>query len=1688
MADDATATIQDAFRELQRELINIVQVLKEDRESQGPLLLSQLAQTPSLEILRDNFKQLLGKLPRRRESRDAILSGKINILDDEYTLNKDFQEIVLQVADGLDLDELEAAKLVILSRDDENILGRPLRECAVIRFHTQRNTLLNCILLLLQLSKEEDELLAEDVGDGLGYLGQYVSENILRENLPGITNQPPQPRFVHTCTASMRDIRTWLQNLSEQVASASVLGRVGDEQFQRLLEVTYVGLIQQHEHLSVILCYAIEKHVAIENDFVNFIQDLKQMNRYESCTIHLIPVLGSYITIFGSTEGSGNVEQARRLNQLVCQPDDNARPLPFLNAAIRAWWIAEYSGWYMEDAAGSGLPGVDVDEEDKQRSRQFAEALKDGAFDFMLAVVADVRATEWEDSARKYLRQWLRKRTPPLPPDTIPFSTSLQGRLAAKLETFVDAFISNMPDVLRRLKIEEDEQRQTNQAQEQDYDLERFLLIIAYSFEGRPEAADGFWGDPENNLAGFLQWASRRATTPVQAAFCEMLQSLSEDPESATAAHEFLLDEGHQIRKPLSITWTHITSELEYFVNKSREKPTAAQANVRGTGKFNTEQAETEPEFATMLQSYLRLMAKLASQSEIARIYLLGQPSAKLVELLFHIISSQVTSRIRACTFGALGSLLSRKSLAQNHGMWEYLEACLSGSYLPPTTNKALASAAGSPHSSIFMEALFQEMSPHVDDASAFIQFLISLTTLPGESGRLNDALPYPEDLGASTRMRPGIEPYIDFALGHMFSVRAQEVPEAVQQRVLRLCCLDLALTCVSSFNEDLIIFNNNTTINVDSAIQSGSLENYVTLHPFARVMEWMYDSRFMKGILDTIHQNAKDIEKTPQDSPLINSVIRAVQLVSKALDLQATYFEVVRKMVKPQARAQSRSPYTPTSNGAYASIEDGLMSNMVLMSDLGTYCGIGHPELTLASLKLLEKISSSPRAISAWNTGSSRQIHRNKAIMALEEHGDAAIIAGSFISEFKYPLDFRKKDDSPDYKTKTYILDFIYSCLQASPDRPTIAHLFLGFRCGANTLEIEPDGLFHKEASLFHALLPVVLGLPSKDEEGSMQTWLINLKYKVMRILRILWSSPLSASIVLEDLRENDFVFHILMQGLVAQQSLVWDGNEALGPDFLTYPAAEGYVDYLSIRAMALEYITRELCSVSRGRTPALKRRVFDALGGQIRADGLEVIPVSSVFEFQDSSPQESLFAAAPPDIRMYGEHELRPCLDEDDDSIRIYNLDKVREILLLKRNEARKSGQLVLQQDVIAMDAEEESLLLYLRYLNRFAQVKSRSLKVLTNWTKLLMVMTDCNDFKGTNKVSFILQTLQATLPSLELYSSENPSAALELAKLAKVLVFELDFAATTSTDKQSKAVENLTSDKLFQLLQVCLSAIAKWAGNQELRAVYYSICYRHLTGLVDHGQGVSLSLRKTTRTIRAFGEKLLNVICDDAFGGDAACQSAALILLGTLVQLGKQENDNFVVEALNRLNFIGILVDSLRGVLVEWEEVDRTGDSDQQNYLNAKLALLLQLCQTREGAKNVLHANLFRTIQQSGLFSADPELQVDSTDSRGLQRHYTLLVNVARIIGAAIVSRGSHNVLQGRRFLTEHRMLVMHVLKRSAGIGAGGGKTEALLSERVDELAEAFMVVITATGFLEFEGGSLDEDKRPAPMVFH
>ncbi|KAG7144702.1 Nucleoporin like protein [Verticillium longisporum] len=211
--------------------------------------------------------------------------------------------------------------------------------------------------------------------------------------------------------------------------------------------------------------------------------------------------------------------------------------------------------------------------------------------------------------------------------------------------------------------------------------------------------------------------------------------------------------------------------------------------------------------------------------------------------------------------------------------------------------------------------------------------------------------------------------------------------------------------------------------------------------------------------------------------------------------------------------------------------------------------------------------------------------------------------------------------------------------------------------------------------------------------------------------------------------------------------------------------------------------------------------------------------------------------------------------------------------------------------------------------------------------------------------------------------------------------------------------------------------------------------------------------------------YGERLISIICDDAYGSEPDSQTAAMILLNALVNFSRAEDSPHVIETLNRLNFIGIVIDSLRN-----------------------LALLLQLAQTRIGAKYILHANLLRALELSGLFAADPELQSDRAKPRALEKHYELLAKATHIIGAAIVCRGASYVGQGQKFLTDHRMLVTHTLKRSAGIGAAEGG-DSPLEAWIEELAEGFVVLIAATGFLEHDNQTMPETRRDTgPSLFH
>lgn len=196
-------------------------------------------------------------------------TGKITVDDEEYAINADFQEITLQLADELDLDEVDSAKLLLDSQDDLRTLGRPLLECGVIRFHQQRKYLLDCMRICIEIASGDDEEL-ENLQE---IFGSYVTENVYN----GGTD------IVSRCMASMQEVKNWLQKLADRVTTANVVyaGAAPRLPNHEMVEFSRISLLQQHELLALIMASAIDKRHAKAADFQNLLKFLQKVDRYD---------------------------------------------------------------------------------------------------------------------------------------------------------------------------------------------------------------------------------------------------------------------------------------------------------------------------------------------------------------------------------------------------------------------------------------------------------------------------------------------------------------------------------------------------------------------------------------------------------------------------------------------------------------------------------------------------------------------------------------------------------------------------------------------------------------------------------------------------------------------------------------------------------------------------------------------------------------------------------------------------------------------------------------------------------------------------------------------------------------------------------------------------------------------------------------------------------------------------------------------------------------------------------------------------------------------------------------------------------------------------------------------------------------------------------------------------------------
>lgn len=1589
---------------------------------------------------------------------------------------------------------MECARLLLEAQSDADELDRSPIVSAMMRFHSRRQYLLESLRMAFETSIDGGDLETENTNEEEEQQGIAENESQIQIMFGNLKNEvldvsrhpmTSSSGYWAKCLTTLQEIEAGLQKVADRILRASVLGQNLSKDEEQIMNHERDTLLIQHESLSLIAVFLVQQGSVSEPDqFRQVLNRLKTFDKHDLILLHYLPIILSLTVHFGSSGATCPEPETRALHKFITDPADTEK---WANRnvcrAVRAWWIAEYKSRFTDGADGQ-------DPTSSPDTILMLECLREGGLQFMLSVAQDVRSKDWHDHSKLQLTSFLLRGFTVLSPDSLTPAPHFEKELMEGFQSFIEDFISNMPDALRQLKFEEDEQRRLlrsryqNNTAEYSYDLDRFLTIIAYAYQESFDAAKSFWVDTEGNLYGFLQWAAKRQTTPRVAAFCEMLRSLSEGEQCAEFAHAFLLEEGTpmagKVRRTASLSWSQIFSELQFYAQQTKDRQTPILTQVSA----GYEPAQTvEPESSIMLECYLRLITHLCKYSGNARAWLLANENQPLPQLLFQLITTSNDGRVRAWCLTAMASLLEEKSSAVGDSIWQKLDhwihTGLSSSQNPSRTT-------ASQNTTRSERLVLELLATGFEEPNGFVSLLNALIFRTTNDDGLDDQLPFPETLGAPYRM-PGVSMYVDFVLGRVFADKTLSLADTHQLNLMRLNCLHFIYNVLTSFNEDLVIIANTSNVEVETFIKTSSLGAYVNLHPFSRVMEWLHEDKCLDALFAAARQDVEKVNHASSNSPLICSLVLAIEAMSLIIKLQPMYFDVVKPFIRRGEQSDK-----PVSRSPVPSFEEAVLKRLDLVVDLGLYCGLGHPRLTLASLTLLEQLASSRKLSAPPNQLVGGRTDRNKLITILEKDDEILRISRTMTSAMA--IDPRELESGPEaegYSIKSGIISFLKKTLSATPDRPNLAHLMLGFGCKPNEITIEDHQSFATGNNLFFAIGRLAIEYPDFDG-SSFMAWSSNIREACIEILRIAWRTPLSSSLVLAQLRESDYGYLQAIKQIVIGPNTLWDGLTMADPQFMITSSAVALRNLLKQRTAFFDYFAREIRVAKASGSDTRLHRLQSSLLGATQMPGRPAVPNPHIFELFDFMELE--FSTCPQfgQTELFEEAHFSACITEQTSFGAVYDLSRAEELILLRKNGFMKSraptsasNELIKvdEQEMNAFDDAARDALFSLVARNQWRELAIAHAETLRLWIRLMVVMVQSCDMNDSHRTAFINQAYQLLVPKFKKAVASNQTTAFEIGNLLLVLLKangakpELSDASHRASKNGASSVNRSTrrsishmdgvNDVEYDVFRSALNAITSSGTTLEFRELCYQICCQYLRTASRDAPSGSLRRRNILRGIKLVSERLMDIVCDDAYNSHNRSGIGALLLLEALVAISATDAPRLLLDGLDRLNFVAILVDSIKQIPVDLRQAPPSGISLVLGYHNACLALLLRLSQTRGGSISVFNAGLFPAVRESEIFSADPDVGLEMDNSEALKNFFDLMLSVLRIINSVILKHQSEQTLAlAQKFISENRNSIVGTLKRYAAVGGVEIHKTIDLTDLVDNLT----LLISATNFLE------------------
>ncbi|RZC40322.1 nuclear pore complex protein Nup205 [Asbolus verrucosus] len=1097
--------------------------------------------------------------------------------------------------------------------------------------------------------------------------------------------------------------------------------------------------------------------------------------------------------------------------------------------------------------------------------------------------------------------------------------------------------------------------------------------------------------------------------------YLTMLSSLSSCPQAARHCFNMLKQVGPQLTATLS--WDHFFSSFaQYYNNLRQELPPVTDTIYR-----NTYLRGVSPQELEGLHAVLLLMRTIADHDEFSRLALCEHPRWAPLSILLGLVGCSVPIPLKSDLLLTLASL--SKSSENAAQMWDNLETSQILVTIPTTSSYAPRG----------IQTELDEIESRMEEyplTKALLKLLDVLTDFG-----------IPRTLGAGPRS-PGFDPYLSFIINSVFlKFHTRSYRNSSEKWEIADLCLKLFEKFLNQYDPQITDF------------PKKNISNEFNSPPGYHLMIQMNNkSELLSVILDIINEGNRLFDAYVAFSSqhvLEECTLRCLNIIHYVLALQSKFINVLT--------ASSASVLLTSLTKLLLTINrrSGKPDHCVNIAKYISY----QPFLLKHSyvvVKILTHVTSTPLLHNEFNN-----IFLSSDAKDEIKHG--------FVLNLDSDID--EEDVELTIKTKMEILKLLRQCLPYTA--PNFSHFLLGFNIkkDISKTEFQYSGVLDFPRSCLHSIISLMEAEVTRESIATSP--LLESTYEVIFLLSC---NSKTYGPVLRFMRLNKkfFTYHLnlcfkrINEGLHVMNQISW---------LMKILAVELKICGQSKQVSYLKPLMNFLVSLPQIENNTNQDPFSAAYKEDIRESNymfLEkignnfMVNLIPYFEFKANNVQT-------PEWQFFDGKVLNALLDHciQEGGNKLIDLKKLHQRLY---DEVKLLQSTAVMGQIQAVTQEIPKVLKYALELNKNKEKYASVVEFVDAWRQVVEVIMvfiphEILSVKESQLVSvcFVLNLLKR-VTKIELLPEVG-----QLLSGAVLLVFEnLRKCHSYEKKQQSVSADGDTSTSMLQMhlgsLKEILENLIEWimvsnVTDEKLRINLYAglVTLLELASLEKPSDNARISnstyvsrldnsrvsienhlqnLKMSTDILSKFGERLVEVMCQDCIGGYEVSKMLALSSFSVLVTLSGNVNWIVYMSGRGYLKFIVQSILDSNNDLERLLEPGQTSIKPLYVYMS-KVLFLGRLAGTRVGAELLLEQKAFSCFGNMKVFSYHPEISkswrpedvLESFIPPPEELYLQMWLPALEICNAVLTTLGTDNqsaVIQIMYFVLNHLDVVESILR--------------------------------------------------------